>query len=115
MTPIRFLKPDPTTFSRVQLEDNVSAGYLWRLIDTGANAEIVGERPVDSEPVYGRPSTRVVYVRFNAPGTHRLAFEHTRSWSGATLDQIEIKIDGFGKETNGLARRVKLDALASAA
>ena len=110
-----FLEAGPDDLFAVQLEDNVSAGYLWRLIGTGANAEIVGERPVDSEPVYGRPSTRVVYVRFNAPGTHRLAFEHTRPWSGATLDQIEIKIDGFGKETNGLARRVKLDALASAA
>ena len=110
-----FLEAGPDDLFAVQLEDNVSAGYLWRLVDTGANAEIVGERPVDSEPVYGQPSTRVVYVRFNAPGTHRLAFEHTRPWSGATLDQVEIKIDDFGKETNGLARRVKLDALASAA
>ena len=110
-----FLEAGPDDLFAVHLEDNVSAGYLWRLVDTGANAEIVGERPADSDPVYGRPSTRVVYVRFNAPGTHRLAFEHTRPWSGATLDQIEIKIDGFGKETNGLARRVKLGALANAA
>ena len=110
-----FLEAGPDDLFAVRLEDNVSAGYLWKLIDTGAAAEIVSERPADLAPVYGRPSTRVVYVRFNAPGTHRLAFEHTRPWSGARLDQIEIKIDGFGKETNGLARRVKLDALASAA
>ena len=110
-----FLEAGPDDLFAVRLEDNVSAGYLWKLIDTGAAAKIVSERPADLAPVYGRPSTRVVYVRFNAPGTHRLAFEHTRPWSGATLDQIEIKIDGFGKETNGLARRAKLDALASAA
>ena len=110
-----FLEAGPDDLFTVHLEDNVSAGYLWRLLDTGADAEIVGECPADSDPLYGRPSTRVVYVRFNAPGTHRLAFEHTRPWSGAMLDQIEIKIDSHGKETDGLARRAKHDALANAA
>ena len=99
----------------VHLKDHASAGYLWKLVDARGNAEIVGERPADSDPVYGRPSARVVYVRFNAPGMHRLAFEHTRPWSGATLDQIEINVDGHGKESGGLPRRVKLDALARAA
>ncbi len=110
-----FLEAGPKDLFAVHLQDNVSAGYLWRLVDTGADAEIVGERPADLAQVYGRPSTRVVYVRFNTPGTHRLAFEHTRPWSGATLDQIEIKIDGHGRETVGLARRAKVDALANAA
>ena len=110
-----FLEAGPDDLFAVHLEDNVSAGYLWSLVDTGANAEIVDEHPSDLDPVYGRPSTRVVYVRFNAPGTHRLAFEHTRPWSGVTLDQIEIKIDGHGRETVGLARRAKVDALANAA
>lgn len=110
-----FLEAGPNDLFAVHLEDNVSAGYLWSLVDTGANAEIVDERPSDLAHVYGRASTRVVYVRFNAPGTHRLAFEHTRPWSGATLDQIEIKIDGHGRETVGLARRAKVDALANAA
>ena len=110
-----FLEAGPDDLFAVHLADHASAGYLWRLLDTGANAEIVGERTIDADPVYGKPSARVVYVRFNAPGTHRLAFEHTRPWSGATLDQIEIKIDGHGKETGGFARRAKLDALANAA
>ena len=110
-----FLEAGPDDLFAVHLEDHASAGYIWRPVGTGANAEIVSGSPIDSDPVYGKPSARVVYVRFNAPGTHRLAFEHTRPWSGATLDQIEIKIDGHGKETGGLARRAKLDALANAA
>ena len=110
-----FLEAEPDDLFAVHLEDNVSAGYLWRLVDTDAGAEVVAERTADSDRVYGRPSTRVVYVRFNAPGAHRLAFEHTRRWSGATLDHIAIKIDGHGKESGGFPRKVKLDALANAA
>lgn len=110
-----FLEAGPDDLFAVHLEDNVSAGYLWRLVDAGTNAEIVGEYLADLDPGYGLPSTRVVYVRFNTPGTHRLAFEHTRPWSGATLDEIEIRVDAHGKEAEGFARRAKLDALANAA
>ena len=110
-----FLEAGPDDLFAVHLEDQVSAGYLWRLADAGTHAEIVGEHSTDLVPAYGRPSVRVVYVRFNKPGTHRLAFQHARPWSGATLDQIEINIDGHGKEAGGLPRRVRLDRLARAA
>ncbi len=110
-----FLEAGPDDLFAVHLEDNVSAGYIWRLIDTGASSEVIAEHTADSDRVYGRPSARVVYVRFNTPGTHRLAFEHARPWSGATLDHIAIKIDAHGKESGGFPRKAKLDALANAA
>ena len=111
-----FLEAEPGDLFAVHLEDHASAGYTWSLVEAGTDAEIVGEsQAAHTDRVYGKPSARVVYVRFNAPGTHRLAFEHTRPWSGAALDLIEIHIDDHGKERGGLPRRAKLDALARGA
>ncbi len=111
-----FLEAQPEDLFAVHLEDHASAGYTWSLVEAGTDAEIVGEsQAAHSGGVYGKPSARVVYVRFNAPGTHRLAFEHTRPWNGAALDLIEINIDDRGKERGGLPRRAKLDALARGA
>lgn len=110
-----FLEAGPDDLFAVHVQDQASAGYLWQLVDTGANAEIVGERSMNLDHAYGEQSSRTVYVRFASPGTHRLVFEHVRPWSGATLDHIEIDIDSHGKERAGLARRAKQQALALAA
>ena len=109
-----FIETGPDDLFAVHLQDHAFAGYIWRLLDTGANAEIVSEDPADSGQVYGQASARVVYVRFKDPGTHRLVFEHTRPWSGVTYDHIEIHVDNHGKESDGLPRRTRLDALAHA-
>ena len=110
-----FLEAGPDDLFAVHVQDHASAGYLWQLVETGTNAEIVEERTINSDHAYGERSSRVVYVRFAAHGTHRLAFEHIRPWSGATLDHIEVEIDGYGKEHSGFARRARLEALARAA
>lgn len=110
-----FLEAGPDDLFAVHVQDHASAGYLWQLVETGTTAEIVDERPATSNHAYGERSSRVVYVRFGRPGTHRLAFEHVRPWSGSTLDHIEVDIDGYGKEHSGFARRVRLEALARAA
>lgn len=110
-----FLEAGPDDLFAVHVQDHASAGYLWQLVETGTTAEIVGERRTTSNHAYGEHSSRVVYVRFGRPGTHRLSFEHIRPWSGASLDHIEIDIDGYGKEHSGFARRVRLEALARAA
>ena len=109
-----FIEAGPDDLFAVQLQDRAFAGYVWTFHDTGVDAEIVNEGPAGSDQMYGRPLTRVVYVRFRSPGTHRLAFKHTRPWSGATLDHIEIHVDAHGKESEGLPRRTKLDALTHA-
>ena len=110
-----FLEAGPDDLFAVHVQDHASAGYLWQFVDTGANAEIVGEQSTVPDQAYGEHSSRVLYIQFNAPGVHRLAFEHIRPWSGAALDQIEIEIDDYGKEHSGFARRVRLGTLASAA
>ena len=110
-----FLEAGPDDLFAVHVQDHASAGYLWQLVETGANAEIVDERPTSPNHAYGEHSSRVVYVRFGAPGTHRLAFEHVRPWSGASHGHIEIDIDGYGKEQSGFARRARLEALVRAA
>ena len=110
-----FLEAGPDDLFAVHVQDHASAGYLWQLVDTGSNAEIVGERRTSPDGAYGDHSSRMVYVRFGAPGIHRLVFEHIRPWSKATLDHIEIRIDGYGKELGGFSRRAKLQVLQPAA
>ena len=110
-----FLEAGPNDLFAIHVQDNASSGYLWRLVDVGENAEVVGEEEVgdaqDPEHRYGGDSSRVIYIRFAAPGIHKIVFEHIRPWSGASLDEIEIEIDGNGKELEGLARRTKWQAL----
>ena len=107
-----FLEAGPNDLFAVHVRDHASAGYLWQLVDTGSSAEVVGERRTNSGHIYGEHSSRIVYVRFSEPGTHRLIFEHIRPWSGSSLAHINIDIDGYGKELGGLARRTKHRALA---
>lgn len=106
-----FLEAGPSDLFAVHVQDQASSGYLWRLVDAGAGAEIVDECSVSIGDAFGQDSTRIIYVRFAAPGVHRLIFEHVRPWSGSNIDQIEIEIDGYGKELEGLARRSKVQAL----
>ena len=111
-----FLEAGPNDMFAIHVQDNASAGYLWRLIDPGKEAEIVDEDEViDPESRYGEASSRIIYMRFTAPGVHKIVFEHVRPWSGSSLDEIEIEIDAHGKELEGLARRKKTQALRRAA
>ena len=99
------LEADPDDLFAVHVQEHASAGYVWRLVDATAEAEVVGERPPDHAHTYGARSTRVLYVRLTAPGVHHLVFEHARPWSRATVARIEIDIDGHGREREGWARR----------
>ena len=110
-----FVEADPDDLFAVHVQDHSSAGYLWRLVDAAAEAEVVGEGPSDRAHAYGARSTRVVYVRLTAPGVHHLVFEHVRPWSRATVARIEIDIDGHGREREGWARRVRSRALGNVA
>ena len=106
-----FLEAGSDDVFAVHVRDHSSAGYVWQLVDANSEAEVVGERAPHLNHGYGVRSTRVLYVRFKSPGVHHLVFEHTRPWSRATLNCIEIKIDGYGKEREGWARRTRIDAL----
>ena len=110
-----FLEAGPDDLFAVHVNDHASAGYVWRLVDTNAETEVVDERAPDLDHAYGARSARVLYVRFRAPGVHHLVFEHIRPWSRATLARIEIDIDGHGKERDGWARRARIDALGQVA
>ena len=109
------LEAVPDDLFAIHLRDHASAGYLWQLADSASSAVVVGEHRPHPNHAYGGRSSRVMYVRFNAPGRHRLVFEHVRPWSRATLGHIEIDIDGHGKERAGHARRFKRQALDCAA
>ena len=109
------LEAEPDDLFAVEVQDHASAGYVWRLVDATADAEVVGERPPDRAHAYGARSTRVLYVRWTAPGVHHLVFEHVRPWSRATVARIEIDIDGRGREREGWARRVRSHAVGKSA
>ena len=107
-----FLEAGPNDLFAVHVQDNATAGYLWRLVDAGEHGEVVDEQETSSAELrYGENSSRVIYLRFSAPGVHRVTFEHVRPWSGSGLETIEVDIDGHGKELEGLSRRKKSQAL----
>ncbi len=107
------LEAAPDDVFAVHLEDNASAGYLWQLVDAGSDATIVDERTTDVQ-AYGAVAARVVFLRFNSPGLHRLLFEHRRPWNKQTLAHIDIALDNHGREVGGFARRFREQALAAA-
>ena len=106
-----FLEAEPDDIYALRVQDNASAGFLWRLIDTGSTAQLIGEESATFEDAYGQASSRVMYIRMSEPGICRLLFEHKRPWSESRIDSIEIEVSGYGKESPGLARRAKLEAL----
>lgn len=99
---------------RSHLQDHASAGFIWRLVDAKGDVETIATARANLDHAYGTRSSRVAYVRFNAPGAHRLVFEHVRPWSHVTLVHIEIDVDNHGREREGYARRVNLRALEQA-
>ena len=109
------VEADPEDLFAVELSDNVSAGYLWRLDGAGGAAREVGQAAPSLRANYGGPATRTVYLRFESPGVHELSFEHVRPWSGSTLDRLSLKIHALGREQEGLSRRERQKVLASAA
>ena len=106
-----FLEAGPDDLFVLHVQDHASAGYVWRLVDANGEAEIIDERHSDLNHSYGDLSERVLYVRFNASGMHRLVFEHIRPWSRETLAKVEIEVDGHGKECEGWARRAKPNSI----
>ena len=110
-----FLEAGADDLFAVHIQDHASAGYIWRLVDADAQVEVVDERSPDLDHAYGARSSRVVYVRFKAPGVHQLTFEHIRPWSRATVARIGIDIDAHGKEREGWARRTRSDVLGDVA
>ena len=110
-----FLEAGPNDIFAVHVQDHASAGFIWRLVDAKGVVETLAEPSANLDHAYGTRSSRVIYVKFNAPGVHQLIFEHVRPWSRATLAHIEIDVDDHGKEHEGYARRTKLHALEQAA
>jgi Zn-dependent peptidase ImmA (M78 family) len=106
-----FIEAGPNDLFAIRVQDNSSAGYLWRLVDIDEAAMIVSEGVASLDGGYGALTTRIVYLRFTSAGVHRLLFEHARPWNGATLGHIDISIDGHGKEVGGFPRRARRQAL----
>jgi predicted secreted protein len=109
-----FLEAGPDDVFAVQLLDNASAGFLWELVSPGPYAHVLAEHINDLGIDYGQSSSRVVFLRFNVPGTHRLEFEHRRPWNKQKIAHIDISIDNCGKESGGLPRRARERALHAA-
>jgi Zn-dependent peptidase ImmA (M78 family) len=108
----QILEAGPDDIFAVHLQDNASAGYVWELVDTGPDASILHEQSAGLES-YGAPTSRIIFLRFNSSGAHRLAFEHRRPWNKQRLAHIDIAIDNHGKELGGLPRRSRERALAT--
>jgi hypothetical protein len=106
------LEAGPDDLFAVHLQENASAGFLWELVDSGPFGAVVAEQR-RFDPGYGGPASRVVFVRFSAPGLHRLLFEHRRPWNKQTTAHIDISLTTNGKEAAGVPRRMREAATAA--
>ena len=98
----------------LNLEDQVSAGYEWILKDSETPLTIIAEFDNGTSDNFGAPVKRKLLFKLEKSGTHRVYFQHARIWNGETADHIDIKISNYGKETGGMARRVRETLLAAA-
>lgn len=94
----------------VELEEKSSSGYLWNVQNEGSSVRIVDEEISQGEN-YGSSSSRVVYLTYETPGIHSLTIQHRRPWNEKILDEIEISIDNWGREEEGLPRRIRKASL----
>ena len=106
-----FLEAGPDDVFAIQLLENTSAGFLWELISPGPDGRVLAEQINDFHGAYGQSASRTVFVGFNAPGIHRLLFDHRRPWNKQTIAHIDISIDNCGKESGGFPRRIRERAL----
>ena len=109
------IEASPHDLFAVTLSDHASAGYVWRLADTGADVTLVDDAASELDCTYGGRSRRSVYLRFGRPGVHNLVFEHVRPWNNTILARMAVEVHALGNEVEGLARRERERALASAA
>lgn len=109
------IEAGPDDLFAVALSDRASAGYVWRLVDTGADVTLVDDVVAPLDYTYGGRNHRTVFARFGRPGVHELVFEHVRPWNSAALERVAVEVNTFGKEVEGLARRQRDKALAGAA
>ncbi len=104
------IEAGPDDIFSVELCDRANSGYLWELVDTGPEGQVVDERYPSDE--FDTPLVRrIIYVRFQQPGQHQLIFEHRRPWNAAKIGKIDIHTDNYGKELGGLSRRERLASL----
>ncbi len=103
------IEAGPDDLFAMHLSDQASAGFLWELVDPGVSRVV--DEVTDVGTSYGSPASRIMLLKFDQLGVHRLTFEHRRPWSKETLAHIDINIANYGKEQPGLARQVREKAL----
>jgi Zn-dependent peptidase ImmA (M78 family) len=106
------LEAGPDDLFAVHLQEQASAGFVWELVDCGPMGETVGEHR-DFASEYGGPTSRIVFVRFSAPGLHRLVFAHRRPWNKQTTAHVDISLTTNGKEHAGFPQRFREAAIAA--
>lgn len=106
------LEGAPDDLFVLRLEENASAGFLWDIADADATCRVL-ESKTDVVGHLGTPSVRRMTLRFQEPGTHRLYFRHHRPWKSESIAHIDVTINNYGKETEGLPRLVRESAVVS--
>lgn len=104
------IEAGPDDLFALHVSDRVGAGYIWQLAESGAEAEVVDERSSDDgtlEGAIGEDTDRILYLRLRGPGRHRLVVEHMRPWNRTVMGVIEVWVGNYGKEREGLPRRIR--------
>ncbi|OMI16988.1 ImmA/IrrE family metallo-endopeptidase [Leptospira weilii] len=103
------IEASPEDVFILNIEENSTAGYLWEMDNTLEDKIKIfsNNNRLDEKASYGSKTMRSIQFTINKEGIHRIYFDHKRPWSGETDSYIEINVNNYGKEVDGLARRIK--------
>ena len=98
------LRLAPRASARVELSENPSTGYSWR-IDSGSSAgldhvEIIDGGHQRGASMPGAPGKRLWTIRALAPGRAEIAFVYQRPWEPAPVEtrRVEVEIGAAARQ-----------------
>jgi Zn-dependent peptidase ImmA (M78 family) len=108
-----FLEAGPNDLFIFDTLEDASSGYLWQNLETEAALKLAEQRGLPTD-VIGAPVHRRMEISIEKLGSHVIHLVHHRPWSGERAGELRVTIENWGKETEGLCRRMRDEILSAA-
>ena len=104
------LEAGPNDLFVAHMVEDPSSGYRWSLAEGCSGCSVVYERS-GTNGDGGVTSYRDIFFRIDKVGRHRVVLENRCPWAPTGSKRIDLEIDNQGKESKGIPRRKRAEAL----